>query len=62
MRSRNWPGCRRERETGENGGDNAGKNENGKATDEVERAEINTVKMKMLKEEGSGESPYDPMA
>jgi hypothetical protein len=30
--------------------------------DEVERAEINTVKMKMLKEEGSGESPYGPMA
>jgi hypothetical protein len=39
----------------ENGGDNAGKNGNEKATDEDERAEINTVKMKNLKGDGSGE-------
>jgi hypothetical protein len=55
-------GCARGRETGENGGHNAGNNVNKKATDEVERAQINTVKMKMLKEKGSGQSPYDPMA
>jgi hypothetical protein len=42
--------CTRGRETGENG-DNAGKNGNEKATDEVQRADINTVQMKMLKEE-----------
>jgi hypothetical protein len=47
-------GCTRGRETGENGReDNAGKNGNEKATHEIERAEINTVKMKMLKEEES---------
>jgi hypothetical protein len=55
-------GCARGRETGENRGDNAEKNGNEKATDEVERAETNTVDMKMLKKEGSRESPYDPMA